>query len=322
MSRTGWIYGDRFLDHDTGPQHPERPDRLRAILRGATLAGTLDRLTPISFEPADDELIRLGHDPAYVERLRAACRHGARCIDTNDSAICPESEEIARLAVGGALAACDAVLARRVDNAFCAQRPPGHHARSNLSAGFCLYNNVAIAARYAQRRHGIGRVMILDWDVHHGDGTQELFWEDPTVLMVSLHEDPRHCYPGTGFADETGAGAGEGFTLNIPMPTGSGDDAYHRAFEERIFPRAAEFRPDLLVVSNGLDAHADDPLAGVRLSDACYPWMMRQAERIAAAHCGGRFVVLLEGGYNLGVLERCVPRQLQMMMADAGVEST
>ncbi|MDL1891837.1 histone deacetylase [Sphingobacteriales bacterium CHB3] len=314
MSRTAFAYHERFLDHDTGPHHPERPDRLRAILRGLQQLNLLDRLDRLEFEPAADDLLLLNHSRAYVERLAAACDRGDPYIDCPDSAICRESESIARLAVGAVVAAVDAVMTGRADNAFCAVRPPGHHARRDVSAGFCLYNNIAIAARRLQSKHDAQRVMILDWDVHHGDGTQASFEEDPTVLMCSLHEDPRYCYPGTGFAHERGRGPGEGFTVNLPMPVGARDEHYMKAYEDEVLPHAHAFRPEVLLISDGFDAHRDDPLAGVELSDHGFAWLMTQAVALARELCGGRLIVVLEGGYNLGVLERCAAEHLRIIL--------
>lgn len=316
MRRTGWVYHPRFLDHDTGLHHPERPERLKSILRGLELSGTLPLLTPLAFEAASDAVLGLNHSADYIGRVQHTCAAMKNYIDSPDSAICPESEEIARLAVGGVLAACDAVVRGEVDNAFCAVRPPGHHARRDRSAGFCLYNNIAIAARHLLVQADVERVAILDWDVHHGDGTQDSFEQDAAVLFISMHEDPRHCYPGSGYANEVGRGPGAGFTLNIPVPSGAGDEVYHRAFAETIAPRLRAFRPSFLLVSNGLDAHADDPLAGVRLSDECFAWMAAQAVSLADELCSGRLVMVLEGGYDLGVLERCVPRQIRVLLAD------
>lgn len=314
MSRTGFAYDDRFLNHDTGEAHPERPERLRAILRGLQASDLLRHLVPLPVTRAPDDVLLLSHSQAYIERLHHACAAGDPFIDTPDSAIGRQSAEIARLAVGAVVAACEAVMSGQIDNAFCAIRPPGHHARHDRSAGFCMLNNIAIAAKRLQAHHRLGRVMILDWDVHHGDGTQDTFYHDGSVLFVSLHEDPRYCYPGTGYAHEVGDGPGRGYIMNIPMPVGATDENYHRAFDELIVPKAREFKPEFLLVSNGLDAHADDPLAGVKLSDDAFVWMMQQARTMAHELCGGPLIAMLEGGYDVGVLERCVPRQIEVLM--------
>ncbi|MFO0972903.1 MAG: histone deacetylase [Phycisphaerae bacterium] len=306
MSSTGWCYDSRFLSHQTGPHHPERPERLRAITARLGEAGLLARLTPLVFGAAEERWIELVHSPEYVARVRATCAAGEPFIDTPDSAICPESFDAARLAVGALLSACDAVMEGRVPNAFCAVRPPGHHAERDLSMGFCLFNNVAIAARYLQRRWGVARVLVLDWDVHHGNGTQNAFADDDSVFYCSLHEHPSYRYPGSGNEHEVGHGAGRGYTLNLPMMPGATDADYQRAFEERFLPAARRFSPQFVLVSAGFDAHVDDPLATIALSDAAFEWMTRQTMTLAAECCKGRLVSLLEGGYNLDALARCV----------------
>jgi len=302
MARTGWIYDDRFLLHDTGANHPERPDRLRAIVAKMQATGLMSRVTSLPFKPATDEVLRLNHSQHYIERVHEACASGARHIDTVDSAICDVSDEIARLAVGGVLTAVDAVMAGDVDNAFCAVRPPGHHAEHELSMGFCLFNNVAIAARDLQKSHGIERVLILDWDVHHGNGTQHSFENDPSVFFCSFHEHPRFCYPGTGFSEETGRGAGKGTTLNICMMPGATDADYREQWERQFEPAARAFEPQFILVSTGFDAHAKDPLAQVNLTDEAFVWMADRIVKQARELCDGRLVCILEGGYDLDAL--------------------
>lgn len=313
MARTGWIYSDRFLEHDTGSGHPERPERLKAICAAMHKRGLMDRVDAVPFEPAAREWVEAVHAPEYVDRLQRYCAAGRSHIDCLDSAICPASFDIALLAAGGALAACDAVLAGRIDHAFCAVRPPGHHAERDVSMGFCLLNNVAIAARYLQRRHGITRVFIFDWDVHHGNGTQHLFEDDGTVFYASIHEDPRYLYPGTGYAHERGRGAGTGATLNLPMMPGAADADYRRAMEESILPAARAFRPDFVLISAGFDAHARDPLAHIELSDAGFNFMGEAMLELAGSACAGRLVALLEGGYDLAALSANVADFVERM---------
>ena len=251
------------------------------------------------------------HDGAYLDRAEETCRAGAPILDAPDVGIGPESAAIARLAVTGALAAVDAVLTDRVDSAFAAVRPPGHHAERREAMGFCLFNTIAVAARYAQERHGRERVAILDWDVHHGNGTQHAFEADPTVLYLSLHQSP--LYPGTGAAGEEGTGAGAGATLNVPLPAGCGDAEYASAFRERVLPKLQDFHPDLLLISAGFDAHAADPLAGMRVTEAGFAeWTARVAE-VAETVCDGRIVSLLEGGYDLDALGRSVAAHLDAL---------
>lgn len=312
----GLLHDPRFTEHDTGPQHPERPARLGAIGDRLTSTGLLDRLRPVEAVPADMGWVRRVHEQGYVDRLADACRAGAPFIDGPDSAIGPESCRIARLAVGGVLAAVDAVMSGRARRAFCAVRPPGHHAEHDRSMGFCLYNNVAIAAEYLLAGHGLQRVAVVDFDVHHGNGTQHTFERRADVLFVSLHEDPRWLYPGTGFAEEVGAGAGRGFTVNIPMAPGSGDAAYRRAFTETVLPRLATFAPEALLVSAGFDAAAADPLAHIELSAEAFAWMTARLCEAADGMCQGRLLSTLEGGYDLGSLADGVEAHVRALLGD------
>jgi acetoin utilization deacetylase AcuC-like enzyme len=294
------------LEHDTGPEHPERPARLRAIvekLRATHLWGEVEHL---AFEAAELKWIEKVHRASYVKRVMAACESGERFLDSRDTPICPGSGEIAQLAVGGVLAAVDAVMGGKVDNAFCAVRPPGHHAEADLAMGFCLFNNVAIAAEYLIEKHGLKRVAIIDWDVHHGNGTQHVFEERDDVLFVSLHEHPTHLFPGTGFSYERGKGAGEGFTLNIPMQPGDGDEAFRYAMVFKVMPALARFRPEFLLVSAGFDAARHDPLAHLTVSADGFLWMTRHLKAEAEKMCSGRMVSVLEGGYDLRNLAECV----------------
>jgi acetoin utilization deacetylase AcuC-like enzyme len=232
-----------------------------------------------------------------------------------DVGISRDSFDVALVAVGSALALADSVLDGQVDNAFALSRPPGHHAEHNQALGFCVFNNVAIAARYLQRTHGVDKILILDWDVHHGNGTQHTFEEDPSVLYVSTHQYP--FYPGTGAYSETGIGRGAGATLNCPMPAKAGDEAYRLAFAERILPAIEAFDPEFVVLSAGFDAHVEDPLAHICVSTECFGWMSERVVEVAERHAGGRLLSMLEGGYNLDTLPLCVAEHLQVL---AGVE--
>ncbi|MFA9476854.1 histone deacetylase family protein [Phycisphaerales bacterium AB-hyl4] len=304
--RTGLIYSERFLQHDTGPGHPERPDRLLAIHNQLQARGLLDALAPLPFGLADRRWLELVHTPTYVERVFAACEAGEPYIDSADSTTCPQSAEIAQLAAGGAITAVDAVMAGELHNAFCAMRPPGHHAEANLSMGFCLFNHVAIAAAYLIRRHGLQRVAIVDFDVHHGNGTQHLFERRSDVLFISMHQDPRHLYPGTGHAHETGRDAGEGYTLNVPLPPDSGDDVYLNALRSKVLPKLEAFDPQFLLLSAGFDASARDPLAHMLMTPKGFGQLTRELRAVAETHCRGRLVSLLEGGYHLEELANSV----------------
>jgi acetoin utilization deacetylase AcuC-like enzyme len=273
-------------------------------------------LEPIPFEPADERWIRLLHDDAYVDRVRDACARGVPWIDVPDSAICPASYEVARLAVGGVLAACDRVMADDPPRVFCAVRPPGHHAEADRSMGFCLFNNVAIGAAYLRERHGLDRVAVVDFDVHHGNGTQHLFEEEMSVFFVSLHEDPSVLYPGTGYAHERGRGAGLGFTLNCPMSSGSGDREYVDVMMSRVIPALEHFEPQMLLISAGFDAAAGDPLANQDVSVNGFAALTRLLVRLAERFTGGRIVSVLEGGYDLHRLGDYAAAHVAELLAD------
>ncbi len=292
---TGIIYSEKFLEHRPPDFHPERPGRLQAIVGHLRAVGLWDRLDHLRFGPATTEPVCAVHDPAHVEVVRRACEKGAGYLDP-DTYVVPESFEVALLAAGGAMAAVDAVLAGEVDNAFCLLRPPGHHALRDRAMGFCLFNNIAITARHAQRAHGVERILIVDFDVHHGNGTQAAFWEDDCVFYVSLHQWPH--FPGTGRRDEVGSGPGTGFTRNFPFPAGAPEEAWLEVFSRDLPAIADDFRPDLVLVSAGFDAHRDDPLAHQNLTTAGYAAIGASLAGIASRHCRGRAVVVLEGGYH------------------------
>ncbi len=314
MNRTGLAQDERFQHHLTGHGHPERPQRLRAI--AARLAETnLDqRCTTIAVEPVDMTLVRRIHDDLYLNRLQQACANHRPYIDVPDSGICPDSFEIARLAAGAVVRAVDEIMAGRLDNAFCAVRPPGHHAERMMSLGFCLFNNVAVAAQHLIDHHGLSRVLILDWDVHHGNGTQHTFESDPRVFYISLHGHPGIVYPGTGYAEERGKGAGEGYTLNIPILPPGRDDVWRRAFDDPILPAIDAFRPEFVLISAGFDAHRLDPLAPLELETESFGWMTDALTDVARRHCGGKLVSLLEGGYHLEALADCVELHVRRLI--------
>jgi len=309
---TGLFYSDVCLLHRTGSHHPERPERLEAIRKRLKQDGLLDRLTQLTPRPDAERWLTSVHSPQYVERVKRCCQAAPGHLDSGDTPVSKESYEAALTAVGGVLAAVDAVAAGRVRNAFCAIRPPGHHASRERGMGFCLFNNVAVAARYAQQRHQLARILIVDWDVHHGNGTQATFDEDPDVMYFSVHQHP--FYPGTGLAEETGQGKARGTKINVPLPAGSGDAEYRRAFDGRLRPAALAFRPDLVLISAGFDAHEDDLLGGMKVSTDCYADLTRRVRRIADECCQGRLISLLEGGYHLEALGASAAAHVRALM--------
>ena len=288
-----------FGEHDAGPGHPERPERLEAVRRGLRDGGlekSLVRLAPRAAVP--DELVRV-HTAAHVERLAASAGRHVR-LDP-DTAAGPRSHAAALAAAGAVADAVERVLDGSLDRAFCAVRPPGHHATPDRAMGFCLLNNVAIGAAAALAR-GLKRVAVIDFDVHHGNGTQEAFWRDPRVLFVSSHRSP--FYPGTGALDEVGEGEGRGFTVNLPMPAGLGDDEYRRAYREIVEPIGGAFDPELVLVSAGFDIHRADPLGGMGVTGAGFAELMDVCLAVASGAARGRLVAVLEGGYDLdGIAE-------------------
>lgn len=328
---TGFCSSARFVEHRTSSVHPERPDRIRAIATTIRAAGLIDSANPFpDFQidlgefppgipkcieldepaPAEERWLGLVHPADYVDRIRNLCANGGGLLDAGDTPVGPESFEIAKLAAGALLGCCDTVIGSRVKCAFAAVRPPGHHAEPNEPMGFCLFANISIAARYLQGAHGVGKIAIVDFDVHHGNGTQAIFESDPSVLFISLHQDPRTCYPGTGYAAETGTGAGSGFTLNIPFLPGAGDEEYRVAMHQQVIPKLDAFRPEFMLISAGFDAHRDDPLAQIDLTEDAFGEMTRMLVAVANAHCGGRIVSALEGGYDLRALGRSVVQHL------------
>ena len=306
---TGLVSDPATLLHDPGPGHPETPARVKVILERLTTDGLLERCVSLPSRPiTDDELLRV-HTPAYLRIVAEDVADGLVVLSTGDTAINGRpSLDAARHAAGGLLAAVDAVCTGRVANAFAIVRPPGHHATPAKGMGFCLFNNVALAARHAQAVHDVKRVLIVDWDVHHGNGTQETFYEDPSVLFFDTHQSP--LYPGSGAADETGRGAGEGFTINCPFPAGAGREAILGAFRERLVPAADRFRPQLVLVSAGFDSRVGDPLGRFTLTDADFATLTGIVRGIADRHAGGRIVSTLEGGYAPAGLASAVAAHL------------
>ena len=306
---TGLVYDERFLAHRAPYDHPEHPGRLEAIVRHIRSEGLYERCRPVpAREIAPEELARV-HTLSHIRAIEETAAEEFRQLDP-DTYTCRDSSLAARLAAGGLTDLASAVLRGDLDNGFALLRPPGHHAEADRAMGFCLYNNVAVAARAVQAAGAARRVLIVDWDLHHGNGTQHTFWEDPSVLYFSTHQFP--FYPGTGALDEIGAGAGRGFTVNVPWPGGMGDPEYLAAFDRVLLPIARDFAPDLTLVSAGFDAAEGDPLGSMRLSPAGYAAMTSRLLSLS----NGCVVLALEGGYNLDAISRSATACLRVLLGE------
>ena len=296
------------LEHLTPPGHPERPDRLRAVMQ--VLDG--ERFQNLARAPApeaNEETIGLCHPSGYIQAIKAASpKQGMVRLDA-DTSMSPGSLEAALRGVGGAVQAVDEVVGKKAQNAFVAVRPPGHHTETARAMGFCLFNNAAIAARYAQRQHGLERVAVVDFDVHHGNGSQNIFWSDPTVMYCSTHQMP--LFPGTGAVGERGA---HDTIVNAPLRAGDGGARFREAFESALLPRLRNFRPDLIVISAGFDAHRRDPLANLELVETDFAWVTQKLMEVADSSAGGRVVSVLEGGYDLEGLSQSVAAHVTALM--------
>lgn len=295
--KTGIVHAEVFTDHDTGFGHPESPARYVAIVDSLQNADFAPRLEWLAPRPATrDDLLRC-HLGGYIDLARRDIQSGVAYLSTGDTSVCPRSWDTSLLAAGGACVAVDAVVQRSVKNAFCVLRPPGHHATPGRGMGFCVFNNTAVAARYAQQQHGLGKVLVADWDVHHGNGTQDAFYEDDSVLVFSTHQWP--WYPGTGARDETGYGRGLGTTINRPFPAGAGRQEVFGAFANDLLDAARRFKPELVLISAGFDSRDGDPLGGFHLQDEDFADLTRLMLDLADECAEGRVVSLLEGGYDL-----------------------
>ena len=309
-SSVGLLYSDIYKRHLTGAGHPESPERCDTIIRA--LSDLRDRLTDLSPRAATLHEILSCHQHSYVETVREDVL-SEDSLSTGDTRICPASFEVALQAAGGAMVAVDAVMTGRVHRAFCVVRPPGHHASPTRGGGFCIFNNAGIAARYAQQKYKIGKVAIVDWDAHHGNGTQQIFYSDGSVFYFSTHQHPG--YPGTGQANETGSGQGRGCTLNCPLPHGAGrKQIVEESFLGKLMPAVAKFKPDLLIISAGFDSRIGDPLGRFRLEDTDFADLTRIMMSVADRYAGGRLVSVLEGGYSLPGLASATRAHVEALM--------
>jgi acetoin utilization deacetylase AcuC-like enzyme len=303
-----------YEEHKTGYDHPERPERLPVAMKALSDSGLLDHIEVVSPRDATVGEIELVHSAKYIEQVRKASEAGGGHLDM-DTAVSEATYQAALKAAGALLESVDWCLDGESRRTFCMVRPPGHHSLPSRGMGFCIFNNVAVGARYAMARKGLKRVMIVDWDAHHGNGTQDTFYENPDILYVSLHQYPH--YPGTGWVDETGQGKGEGSTMNFPFPAGTGEAHYIEALERVIIPAGKKFRPDLVMVSAGYDSHVADLLCSMRLTDSSYGEMTERLVDFSEDCCSGRLIVTLEGGYNLNAQARSV---VQTVAGLAGVD--
>jgi len=314
--KAGLVYDPIYLEHDTG-DHVENSQRLVAAMSYLNETGIKEKLTCLPPRPASLEELEMIHTPEYISYVKSKAEKGGGWLDP-DTVMSPKSYEAALYAVGGLLVAVEEVMKWKVDNAFALVRPPGHHAIHDRAMGFCIFNNVAVAAKFALSKFSLNRVLIADFDVHHGNGTQDAFYADPKVLYFSTHQYP--FYPGTGWMDETGTGEGEGTTVNFPMAAGWSDEEYLRAFNEVLIPVARSFQPQFILVSAGFDAHWADQLAMMRVSVTSFAQMVMILKNLAAELCQGRLVFTLEGGYNLRVVASSIKAVFDVLLGNSEID--
>lgn len=312
MNQTGFIFHKDFLKHNPGFMHPENSCRLKNIITNLTQTNLLSKLTLIEPRyPCPDWIMQI-HSPDYISHVKDSVTNGVKHLDP-DTGICLDSYHCALLAVGGILEAIDAVMTGQVKNAFCAVRPPGHHSERDRARGFCIFNNIAIGAVYLRKQYRLNKICIIDWDVHHGNGTQYAFYEDPSVFYFSVHQYPY--FPGSGRREEKGVGAGVGTTMNIPLSAGHGDSDYIDIFENILIPELIRFNPEFVLISAGFDGHYDDPIAGMELSTDGYAKLTELVTNFASNNCDGRIVSVLEGGYSPVALPLSVQVHLEGLLS-------
>lgn len=312
MGRLAYIYHPLFDKHDPGTGHPESPQRLRSIQEFLEKKGFLHSISECEPYPAPKEILSMNHDPAYIDFILQYKGVEHKVVDGGDTVLGAASVDAALLAAGAATKAVDLIFDEGYDKVFAAVRPPGHHAVFDRAMGFCVFNNIAIAARYALKFKNLQRILIIDWDVHHGNGTQDAFYYDPSVFYLSLHQFP--FYPMSGREGETGSGSGNGFNRNIPLAAGSGDDIYVQALEGALLDLENMFQPQLVLISAGFDAYNKDPIGGMNVTERGFYKLTEVAARFAQRHCDGRIISFLEGGYHLPGLAECVYRHLRCLL--------
>ncbi|NHZ86455.1 MAG: histone deacetylase [Planctomycetia bacterium] len=308
---TSLFTSEKYKEHITGYGFPESPKRLEAIINHLVSTGLIDELDVVEPSRKNKLICKLVHDEEYITRVRQACELGASLVDTADNPISKNSYDTALLAVGGITEAVDRVFTGKANNAMALLRPPGHHAERGMAMGFCLFNNVAIAARYAQQNYNVEKVAIIDFDVHHGNGTQHLFESDPTVMYISLHQYP--FYPGSGSADEIGSGKAKNTTVNYPLNAGVGDDTFIDIFNNSLSDKVLKYNPDLIIVSAGFDAHINDPIGGLSVTTKGFYNVSKTIINLADEVCDGKVISSLEGGYNLQALAESVAMHLRAL---------
>jgi acetoin utilization deacetylase AcuC-like enzyme len=302
-----------FLKHDTG-RHPETSKRLESITARLEKAGLIKKCTAGTYRPVTEEFVATLHDPKLVQSIKQLAAHGGGRIDP-DTVVCPDSHRVALAASGACIAAVDAVMKGDDKNGLCLVRPPGHHATPTRAMGFCLFNNVGLAAHHAKKTHRLTRILVVDWDVHHGNGTQDIFYEDPEVMVYNIHRYGQGFYPRTGPADETGRGKGLGYTLNVPVKFGTERKEYRDLFTKALEKAADKIKPELVLLSAGFDAHRNDPVGSLGLETEDFTTLTKQVLEIAKTHCKGRLVSCLEGGYDLDALAESVQTHLEELLA-------
>ncbi len=312
MAQLAILYDPLFLKHDPGAGHAEAPRRLQSIMTYLQNNGFLNKISVFSPQEASTAHLSLVHTPEYIESILQLRGVEHYILDHGDTILNEYSVEAALRAAGAALTAVDLIFEQQFDKIFAAVRPPGHHAEAGRGMGFCIFNNIALAARYALQKENVKRVLIIDWDVHHGNGSQHIFYDDASVFYLSLHQFP--FYPRSGTASETGADAGDGFTMNIPLPAGQTDDDYAQHLEQALTEIELRFKPDLLLVSAGFDAHVSDPLGGMRLTADGFYKLTELAARFAQRHANGRIISFLEGGYSYPGLAKSVYEHLRCLI--------